>query len=135
MNGDLGQPIARGRTAKVYAGQEGQVLKLFYDWFALEDVEYEARIAGAIHANGLPVPSVGKVIRVNGRKIRRARGLPAPRRSKALAALENMPDAELDKVVENDMGTKRVIEHLQGFHWHETYHIGQLDIVRAFVAS
>ena len=31
MNVDLGQPIAYGRTAEIYAWQEGQVLKLFYE--------------------------------------------------------------------------------------------------------
>jgi len=28
MNGDLGQPIGYGRTAEIYAWQQGQVLKL-----------------------------------------------------------------------------------------------------------
>jgi len=51
------------------------------------------------------------------------------------AALEEASEAALAQVVENDRGTKRVVEHLQGFHWHETYHIGQLDILRAFVES
>jgi len=51
------------------------------------------------------------------------------------AALEEVRDPALDQVVENDRGPKRVIEHLQGFHWHETYHIGQLDILRAFIES
>jgi hypothetical protein len=50
-------------------------------------------------------------------------------------ALAGATDASLDQVVENEMGAKRVIEHLQGFHWHETYHIGQLEILRAFVES
>lgn len=67
MDGDLGQPIAFGRTAEIYAWQEGQVLKLFHSGFALEDIEQEARIAGAMHASGLPVPSVGEIVRVNGR--------------------------------------------------------------------
>lgn len=48
------------------------------------------------------------------------------------AAIASLPDAGLNEVVENDRGAKRVIEHLQGFHWHETYHIGQLDILGAF---
>jgi hypothetical protein len=47
MSGGLSQPIAYGRTAEIYAWQEGQVLKLFYDWFELEDIEYEARIGRA----------------------------------------------------------------------------------------
>ena len=52
-----------------------------------------------------------------------------------IAALKEVTDSSLDEVVINDRGEKRVIEHLQGFHWHETYHIGQLDILRAFINS
>ncbi len=51
------------------------------------------------------------------------------------ASLKKATAASLDQVVENDRGTKPVIEHLRGFHWHETYHIGQLDILRAYVVS
>jgi hypothetical protein len=51
------------------------------------------------------------------------------------ASLQEATDANLDKVVVNDRGSKPVIEHLRGFHWHETYHIGQLDILRAYVVS
>jgi aminoglycoside phosphotransferase (APT) family kinase protein len=67
MNIDLGHPIAYGRTAEIYAWQEGEILKLFYDWFSLEDITYEAKIAQAIHASGLPVPEVSEVLRVNDR--------------------------------------------------------------------
>jgi hypothetical protein len=67
MNRDLDRPIAYGRTAEIYPWQEGEVLKLFYDWFELENIEYEARIARAIHAGGLPIPAVGEIIRVNDR--------------------------------------------------------------------
>ena len=67
MTRGFSRPIAYGRTAEIYAWQEGQVLKLFYNWFELEDIEYEARIARTIHASGLPVPAVGDIIRVNGR--------------------------------------------------------------------
>lgn len=67
MNEDLGRPIAYGRTAEIYAWPEGQVLKLFYDWFALESIEYEAQIAQAVHSSGLPVPAVGEIIRLNDR--------------------------------------------------------------------
>ncbi len=67
MPGDISLPIAYGRTAEIYAWQEGQVLKLFYDWFEMEDIKYEARIAQAIHVSGLSVPAVGEIIQVNGR--------------------------------------------------------------------
>jgi aminoglycoside phosphotransferase (APT) family kinase protein len=67
MTGELGRPIASGRTAEIYAWSEGQVLKLFYGWFGLDEIESEARIARAIHASGLPVPAVGEIVRVNDR--------------------------------------------------------------------
>jgi thiamine kinase len=62
-----GEHIALGRTAEVYAWGEGQVLKLFQDWFSADGVKYEARIARAVHAAGLPVPAVGEIIEVGGR--------------------------------------------------------------------
>ena len=79
MMTDLGKPIAYGRTAEIYAWQEGQVLKLFYDWYGLESIEYEARIAQVVHASGLPVPAVGDIIRVNDRNglvFQRVDGIP-----------------------------------------------------------
>ena len=51
------------------------------------------------------------------------------------AALKAATDATLDRSVENDRGVKPAIEHLRGFHWHETYHIGQLEILRAYVLA
>jgi aminoglycoside phosphotransferase (APT) family kinase protein len=63
---DLGKPIARGRTADVYNWQDGEVLKLFHDWFDLEDIQFEQFINSAIHAAGLPVPAVGEILQING---------------------------------------------------------------------
>lgn len=64
----LGNPIAIGRTAEIYAWQEGQVLKLFHNWFSIKAIEYEARIGRAVHTLGLPVPVVlGEIIQVNER--------------------------------------------------------------------
>jgi aminoglycoside phosphotransferase (APT) family kinase protein len=74
----LGQPLARGRTADVYAWEEGWVLKLFHDGFDLANVRYEARIARAVHASGLPVPLVGDLVQVDGRNgllYKRVRGV------------------------------------------------------------
>lgn len=67
MNKDLGKPLALGRTAEIYAWEEGKVLKLFYDWFELGDIEFELEINSNIHASGLPVPAPGEIIQVNGR--------------------------------------------------------------------
>ena len=67
MNEKLDQPIAYGRTAEIYAWDNGQVVKLFYDWLGLEAIQYERRIAQAVGASGLPVPAVGDIIRINER--------------------------------------------------------------------
>ena len=53
-----GKPIAIGRTAEVFAGEEGQVIKLFRDWVPQDWVTYEFRVARLVHSTGLPVPAV-----------------------------------------------------------------------------
>lgn len=67
MSVDLGTPISSGRTAEIYHWDPERVLKLFYDWIALESIENEAQISRTIYENGLPVPQVGEMIRVNNR--------------------------------------------------------------------
>ena len=67
MSRDLGNPISSGRTAEIYHWDQEHVLKLFYDWVALESIENEARAASTIYKSGLPVPEVGKMIDVNHR--------------------------------------------------------------------
>jgi uncharacterized protein (TIGR02172 family) len=64
---DLENPISVGRTAEVYIWKPGWVVKLYFDWFEKEGVEYEHRIASAIHAAGLDVPAVGGIVKVEGR--------------------------------------------------------------------
>ena len=78
-NTPLGELIARGRTADIHAWEDGYVLKLFHNWFELEDIEYEARLARAVQASGLPVPDVGAIVQVNGRNglvYKRVDGIP-----------------------------------------------------------
>jgi len=67
MNENIGKPIARGRTAEIYAWGDGQVLKLFYEWFGMENIQYELKIARAVESSGLPVPPVGEIIHINNR--------------------------------------------------------------------
>ncbi len=72
-----GTLVGEGRTAEVFewgdgsprsaAEGEGQVLKLFRDWYPAEDVRFEAQVARTVHATGLAVPAVGDVIEVEGR--------------------------------------------------------------------
>jgi len=63
----LEAPLARGQTADVHEWGDGQVLKLFHDWFGLEAIEYEQRLARAVHASGVKSPAVGELILFEGR--------------------------------------------------------------------
>jgi hypothetical protein len=62
------KPMAVGRTAEVYAWEEGLVLKLFYDWVQPRWIEEEATITRTLHAAGLPVPWCGDLIEANDRQ-------------------------------------------------------------------
>jgi serine/threonine protein kinase len=64
----LEKPIALGRTAEIYAWEDGRVLKLFRDWVPPGDAEYELRLARIVQASGLPVPAVHDLVEVNGRR-------------------------------------------------------------------
>lgn len=63
----LDQPLARGRTADVFEWEDGHILKLFHNWFSREDIEYELKIARAVHASGVKSPAVGDLVQVHGR--------------------------------------------------------------------
>ncbi|MEJ5313739.1 MULTISPECIES: phosphotransferase family protein [Anaerolinea] len=62
-----GTPVAYGRTAEIYAWHDDTVLKLFYDWFSFENIQYEWKIARAVQSSGLPVPVVGEILHIHGR--------------------------------------------------------------------
>ena len=64
----LTTPIAQGRTAEIYAWEDGYVLKLYRDWCPTDWVEYESRIAHAVHAAGIPSPAAGQIVEVDGRR-------------------------------------------------------------------
>ena len=64
---ELGQPIAVGRTAEVYAWEQGKVLKLYFDWFPLGGIQYEQSTARAVVESGVPSPAVGEIVQVDGR--------------------------------------------------------------------
>ena len=61
------KPIALGRTAEIYAWEDGWVLKLFHKWFSEESVRTEAKLACAVQAAGLPVPAVGEILQIGDR--------------------------------------------------------------------
>jgi aminoglycoside phosphotransferase (APT) family kinase protein len=64
----MGPPIARGRTAEVFAWQDGRVLKLFYDWVPPTWVETEAKASRAVYEAGLPAPAIEGVLQADGRR-------------------------------------------------------------------
>ena len=64
----LGAPFARGRTAEVFAWQDGRVLKLFYDWVPPVWVETEAKVSRLVYEAGLPAPAIEGVVEVDGRR-------------------------------------------------------------------
>lgn len=41
--------------------------KLFHNRFEPGNIEFEQRMAQAVHASGLPVPAAGEILRVNDR--------------------------------------------------------------------
>lgn len=64
----LGARLAQGRTAEIYAWGDGQVLKLFRDWAPPDLVSYEAGVARSVQNLGLPVPAVGEIVELDGRR-------------------------------------------------------------------
>jgi uncharacterized protein (TIGR02172 family) len=63
----LDRPIAHGRTANVYDWDNDHIIKVFHEWFERKDIEYEIRIARAVHASGVKSPAVGELIQVDGK--------------------------------------------------------------------
>lgn len=51
------------------------------------------------------------------------------------AALKDKDDAWLEENFENYRGEKSRYEHVTSFHWHESFHLGQLEILKAFIDS
>lgn len=65
VKGDL---IGKGMTAEVYEWGRDKVLKLYFDRFGDEWVDYEAGIGNAVHKAGVPSPAVYDIVNVDGRK-------------------------------------------------------------------
>jgi hypothetical protein len=47
--------------------------------------------------------------------------------------LNRLSEDELNKIVETTRGEKPRWQHIRGLHWHETYHMGQLEQLRSFI--
>ncbi len=68
MNISLSKPIARGRTADVYAWDDRHILKLYQAWCPPHWVEQESRVAQAVCQAGIPTPAAGEIVSVDGRR-------------------------------------------------------------------
>lgn len=64
---NLGKPIALGRTAEVYKYDEKNIVKLFYNTWARENVEYEFKISKIVSNLGLQVPEVREIVEIDSR--------------------------------------------------------------------
>ncbi|HKP51695.1 MAG TPA: aminoglycoside phosphotransferase family protein [Chloroflexia bacterium] len=60
--------VGRGRTADIYAWGDTSVLKLFHADRSASTVEYEAKIARAVHASGAASPALIDAVVVEGRQ-------------------------------------------------------------------
>jgi hypothetical protein len=49
--------------------------------------------------------------------------------------LKNYSDDWMEEIHRNYRGEKSRYQHLIGFHWHEAFHIGQLEILQAYIHS
>jgi uncharacterized protein (TIGR02172 family) len=59
--------IGRGRTAEIYAWDQGRALKLYYPGWPADAVKHEAEISQVVAATGVTAPAVDGVLEVDGR--------------------------------------------------------------------
>jgi Ser/Thr protein kinase RdoA (MazF antagonist) len=59
--------IGRGRTAEIYAWDQGRALKLYYSGWPADAVNHEAEISQVVAATGVTAPAVDGVLEVDGR--------------------------------------------------------------------
>ena len=50
-------------------------------------------------------------------------------------AVSGCRETDLARVAETSRGARPVWQHIDGLHWHETFHVGQLQILRAYALS
>ena len=51
------------------------------------------------------------------------------------ATLAQIDPARLEEIVETRFGQRPVAQHVDGLNWHETYHTGQLELLRELALS
>ncbi len=52
-----------------------------------------------------------------------------------VARLGQISPEDLAEIVDTRFGERPVGQHIAGLHWHETYHTGQLEILRELASS
>jgi Ser/Thr protein kinase RdoA (MazF antagonist) len=60
--------LGEGRTAEIFAWEDGLVLKLYYAEFPAELAETEAHLTGLVAAAGVPAPAVHGTLTLDGRR-------------------------------------------------------------------
>lgn len=63
----LGKPIAVGRTAEIFAWEQGRILKLLRPGFPPSLIRQEQAITSAICKAGIPTPKIYELVEVSGR--------------------------------------------------------------------
>lgn len=61
------KPIAQGRTAEIYPGESGKILKVYRAGFSPEDAAYEASIASKVQEAGIACPRFYEMTEFQGR--------------------------------------------------------------------
>jgi uncharacterized protein (TIGR02172 family) len=61
------KPIAAGRTAEIYAWEDGRILKLLRPGFPPGLIQQEQAITTAIYQAGIAAPKIYGIVKVNGR--------------------------------------------------------------------
>lgn len=61
------KPISQGRTAEIYAGETGKILKVYRAGFSREDAAYEASIACKVQEAGIACPRFYEMTEFQGR--------------------------------------------------------------------
>lgn len=63
-----GQLLGEGNTAEVFLWNDNEIIKLFRQKFPLEGVDREYNVSKMVEILGLPVPKVGLMIELEGRR-------------------------------------------------------------------
>lgn len=95
-----------------------------------EDHSWQDEVRRLYHSGTSPVTPAGPALRLEDLASYLEESV-----SLLKSALDRFDETALDSQHENYRGEKSRYAHLTGFHWHESFHLGQLEVLRAFVES